>query len=262
MIQNLPLYAQLKEIIIDQIERGELAPGDQIPSQRELCKRHKMSHMTVRRAINELINEGVIFAIPGKGLYVVEEARFVDNDSLKGFEEQMARLGVSTTTKMLDSGIINASTLLARTIGVAVGAPLIYMSRLRLANDKPHSITHAYLPHMLCPGLLDHDLAANSLFVTLRTKYGLNLASSTSTIGALLADEEQAALLDLTPPAALLFREQVTFLDTGQVIELSRTYFRGDMHYIQMNEGDPPVERPNGAFERVNQYGYHAQRYR
>ncbi|MEA3335032.1 MAG: GntR family transcriptional regulator [Chloroflexota bacterium] len=243
MIQYLPLYAQIKEIISDQIEKGELVPGDRIPSQRELCKQYDVSHMTVRRAISELIHEGVIFAIPGKGLYVAEKAQFVDSDSLTGFEEQMTRLGVGTTTKMLDSGVTDASVSLARMMGVVVGAPLIYMSRLRLANNEPHSITHVYLPRTLCPSLLDYDLAANSLFETLRTQYGLNLASSISTIGSLLANEEQAALLNLSQPAALLFRRQLTFLDTGQVIELSRSYMRGDIHCIQMAEGDPSVKR-------------------
>ncbi len=253
MISHLPLYAQLKEIIIGRIEQGKLVPGDKLPSQRELCKQYDMSHMTVRRAINELIHEGVIFAIPGKGLYVAENAQFVDKDSLKGFDEQMARLGVSTATKILTSDMINASAPLAYMMGVAVDSPLVYISRLRLANDEPHSITHVYLPHSLCPGLLNHDLAANSLFETLRSQYGLNLASSISTIGSLLANEEQAALLNLTQPAALLFREQLTFLDTGQVIELSRSYMRGDIHRIQMTEGDPPIERLNDTLEIVNQ---------
>ena len=67
-----PLYAQLKETLIAAIRGGDLARGDKLPSQRELCERYRMSHMTVRRAISELLNEGVIYAIHGKGLYVAE----------------------------------------------------------------------------------------------------------------------------------------------------------------------------------------------
>jgi GntR family transcriptional regulator len=65
--EKLPLYAQLKEQIIAAIARDDLAPGDQIPSQRALCEAYHMSHMTVRRAISELLHEGVIYAIPAKG---------------------------------------------------------------------------------------------------------------------------------------------------------------------------------------------------
>jgi GntR family transcriptional regulator len=248
----LPLFAQLKETIIGAIEQGDFGPGDQLPSQRELCHQYGMSHMTVRRAINELVNEGVIRAVPGKGLYVAEKTQFVDTNSLKGFEEQMAGLGVKATTKMLDFGIVNASKTIASTLGLEVGTPLVYISRLRLADGKPLSITDAYLPHLLCPGVLDQDLAENSLFVTLRTQYGLNLASSSSTVGAVLANKEQAALLNLALPAALLYREQVTYLDNDQAIELSRTFLRGDCHYIQMNEGTPPAEPTPVTAEQFN----------
>ena len=253
MASTLPLFAQLKETIIEAISRNELRPGDQLPSQRELCKQYSMSHMTVRRAINELANEGIIRAIPGKGLFVAEKTQFIDSNSLKGFEEQMARLGVKAATIMLNSGMVNASAPLARALEVEIGVPLVYLSRLRLADDQPLSISDVYLPHFLCPGLLDHDLVANSLFATLRTRYGLKLVSSSSTIEAVLANAEQAALLKLSQPAALLYKEQVTFLDTGQAIELSRTFLRGDCHLIQVTEGQPPSEFPLAALENSNQ---------
>jgi len=250
---TLPLFAQLKESISKAIERGEFEPGDQLPSQRKLCKQYGMSHMTVRRAINELVNDEVIRAVPGKGLYVIEKPQFIDSNSLKGFVEQMAELGVKATTKMLDSGLVNASTMQAHALAVEAGTPLVYLARLRLVDNEPLSISTVYLPHALCPGLLDYDLAANSLFATLHTQYGLKLTSSTSRIKAVLADEEQSILLKLTRPAALLFREQVTFLDTGQAIELSRTFMRGESQYIQVNEGIPPARSTAAAREEFNQ---------
>ncbi len=240
-VSPLPLYAQLKETIIDAIARGELIPGDQLPSHRQLCKQYDMSHMTVRRAISELTLEGVIQSIPGKGLYVAPKTQPADAEPLLGHEQQMTRLGLKPSTKMLEAKIVNASTVLAQTLNVAVGAPLVYLYRLRLADDRPMSLTGVYLPHALCPNLLEHDLEKGSLFATLRDVYGLTLASSTSTIGAVLADDEQAKLLDLSLPAALLFKEQVTYLDTGQAIEISRTFIRGDRFHIHVDEGEHPT---------------------
>ncbi|MEW5958994.1 MAG: GntR family transcriptional regulator, partial [Chloroflexota bacterium] len=132
-----PLFAQLKETIIATITRGELTPGDQLPSQRDLCKQYGMSHMTVRRAINELINEGVIQAIPGKGLYVAEKTRVADSNSLLGFDQQMIRLGLNPSTQVLEAKLVSASTVLAKVLGVSVGAPLVYLHRLRLADGEP-----------------------------------------------------------------------------------------------------------------------------
>lgn len=239
-----PLFAYLKETIIATIARGEWRPGDRLPSQREMCQQYQMSHMTVRRAINELINERVIQAVPGKGLYVAEKTRAADSNSLLGFDQQMTRLGLKPSTKVLEAKLVRASTALAKILGVAAGAPLVYLHRLRLADGEPQSLTSVYLPHALCPGLLEHGLENDSLFATLRNRYHLNLTNSVSIIEAVLADETQAKLLQLTLPAALLVREQTTYLDTGPAIEFSRSFMRGDRYHIQVEEGHPPKSRP------------------
>ena len=234
MIPTLPLYAQLKEALIDAIARHEFAPGDQLPSQRALCEQYKMSHMTARRAINELIHEGVIYAIPGKGIYVAEPKQEAEAGPLVGFTEDMAQRGMEASSQVLAAEIVGASTVLAQALDLAVGAPLVYLRRVRLANDEPIAVQTAYLPHALCPGLLEHDLERSSLFALLRTVYGLHLADSKESVEAVLADEECAALLGLSLPAALLISEQLTYLDTGQAIEFARSIYRGDRYRMRL----------------------------
>jgi GntR family transcriptional regulator len=232
MTVKLPLYAQLKEIIIATIARGDLALGDQLPSQRILCQRYGMSHMTVRRAISELINEGVVYAIPGKGLYVTERKQPAESGPLIGFTEEMAQRGILATSKILAAEIVGASTVLSSALGVAVGTPLVYLRRLRLTDGEPMAIQSNYLPHGLCPGLLKHDLEHGSLFALLRDGYGLRLADGTRTVESALADAEQARLLGLALPAPLLVVEQLTYLEGGQVIEFVRTAYRGDRYRL------------------------------
>jgi GntR family transcriptional regulator len=234
MNARLPLYAQLKENLIAAIGRGDLTPGDQIPSQRVLCERYSMSHMTVRRAINELISEGVIYTIPGKGLYVTERKQDAESSPLIGFSEDMARRGMAASSQVLAAELVGASTVLASALGVEVGTPLIYLRRLRLADGEPMALQGSYLPHALCPGLLEHDLARRSLFDLLRGGYRLSLASGTTTVEAALADEEQARLLALPLPAPLLIVEQLTYLDSGQAIEFVRTAYRADRYRLRM----------------------------
>jgi GntR family transcriptional regulator len=234
MNARLPLYAQLKENLIAAIGRGDLTPGDQIPSQRVLCERYGMSHMTVRRAINDLIGEGVIYTIPGKGLYVTERKYDAESSPLIGFSEDMARRGMTATSQVLAAEPISASTVLAHALGVEVGATLVYLRRLRLADGEPMALQGSYLPHALCPGLLEQDLATRSLFQLLREDYRLNLASGTTSVEAALADAEQARLLTLPLPAPLLIVEQLTYLDTGQAIEFVRTAYRADRYRLRM----------------------------
>jgi GntR family transcriptional regulator len=230
---KLPLYAQLKEAIIAAIARGELAPGDQIPSQRVLCERHGLSHMTVRRAISELLSEGVLYAIPGKGLYVAELKQDAE-PPLIGFSEDMARRGMAAASRVLAAELVVASTALASALGVAVGAPLAHLRRLRLADGEPMAIQNSYLPHALCPGLLAHDLSGGSLFALLRNQYRLRLSNVTMAAEAALAGAEQAGLLGLRLPAPVLIVEQLTYLDSGQAIEFVRSVYRADRYRLRL----------------------------
>lgn len=234
------LHVQLKENLIDAIAAGEYQPGDKLPSQRDLCRQFKMSHMTVRRAINELTQEGVIYAIPGKGIYVSPTSRTVEYDSLQGLEQKLERYGMRPSTEILRAEITTASTMMAQTLKMPPAAPLVYLHRLRLADGRPHALTTSHLPHQLCPGILDEDLINHSLFATLREVYGLKLAGSVNLVSAVLADEETAALLQVSPGAPLLVREQITYLDNGKPIEFSRTWMVGETDHLQFKEGLVP----------------------
>src|SRR5690606_30941928 len=110
---------------------------------------------------------------------------------------------------------------------VVVGQPLVCLRRLRLADNEPMAIQTAYLPSLLCPGLLDLDLNNASLYAVLHSHYGLRIDDSESAAGADMTTEEEATLLGVTHPAALLVTEQITFLDTGAPIEFVRSLYRG-----------------------------------
>jgi GntR family transcriptional regulator len=230
---KLPLYAQLKEQIIARISRGDLAPGDQIPSQRLLCEHYGMSHMTVRRAISELLHEGVLYAIAGKGLYVTEPKQDAEL-FLSGFSEDMARRGMLASSQVLAAEIVGASTVLASALGVEVGTALVHLRRLRLADGEPMAVQSSYLPYALCPGLLKHDLERGSLFGLLRDTYHLRLVDGTMVVEAALADVEQARLLGLRPLAPVLIIEQLTYLDSSQPIEFVRSAYRADRYRLRL----------------------------
>jgi GntR family transcriptional regulator len=237
---NLPLHAQLKEEIIKKINEGDLKPGDKLPRQVELCTQYGMSHMTVRRALDELIKEGIIRSVRGKGIYVSRSTVATDSGSLLSYDEQINRLGMTPAKRILCAEITSASTVLAQMLKVEVGIPLVTLERLLLANETPVALTLTYLPHHLCPGILNHDLEKGSLFATLRQIYGLQLSGAVSIIQTVLASQEQARLLQIRRPAALLSREQLTYLKDGTIIEFSRSFSRGDNYHIRIQEGVVP----------------------
>ncbi len=234
MQSRLPMYLQIQEDVLAQIARGELQPGDQLPPQRTLSERYQASHMTIRRVIDHLVAEGAIYAIPGKGLFVAEPKQDAEISPLIGFTEDMAQRGMVAGTRVLAAEIVSASTTLAQVLAVAVGAPLVSLRRLRLAAGQPMAIQSAFLPHAHVPGLLDHDLECTSLFTLLRQQYGLQLAGATTSVETALADEAQAALLEIAVPAPLLITEQITFMPSGQPIEFVRSAYRGDRYRIAL----------------------------
>jgi GntR family transcriptional regulator len=229
-----PLYLQVKEEIIDLIQRGELKPNDQLPSQRELVATYGASHMTVRRALDELIDEGLIYAIPGKGIYVREHKQQAESCPLMSFTEEMALRGMHASSTVLAARLVPASTVMARTLDIELGMPLVYLRRLRLADGLPMALQTNYLKSWLCPGLLEKSLQDASLYNLLRQEYHLCLVSSKGTVEAVLADEEHASLLGIELPAALLITEQVSFLADGQPIEYVRTAYRGDRYQYRI----------------------------
>lgn len=231
----IPLYAQLKEAIISSIANGEVGPDDRLPSQRELCEQHNMSLLTVRRAIDELLNEGIIYAIPGKGLYVVPPKEEAETGPLISFTEEMARRGMVASSQLLSAEIVGASTILARTLDVSIGSRLVYLRRLRLAENELIAVQTSYLVEALCPGILKDDLENGSLYATLRNTYGLSLTDSSVTVEAALSDDETANLLGLPSPAALLITEQITLIDSGRPIEFTRTLYRADRYRVRVH---------------------------
>ena len=230
-----PKHAQLREALLDDIARGTLKPGDLVPSHRSLSARYQLSHLTVRRVMTDLAHEGIVYAVPGKGVFVAEPKQEVVAEPLISFHDDMVRRGLKPSAKTLEARLTSASAALASIMGVEPDAPLVHLRRLLLANDAPIATSSLYLPHTLCTGILDRELIDGSLFATLRQVYGLRLKRRSRTAESVLANPTQAELLGLTLPAPLLLIEQLTYLDTGQAIEYVRLYYRGDRYRISVS---------------------------
>jgi GntR family transcriptional regulator len=231
-MESIPLYAQLKQSILELIAQGTYGIGDQLPSQRELIDEYGVSHMTVRRAINELIQEGVIHAIPGKGTFVRDPKQQAEAIPLRGFTEEMEKRGLKASSRLLAAESIFASAMLSRIFGTSVGEPLFYLRRLRLGDEEPIAVQSAYLRAAYCPGLLSYDLEQRSLYEILHRDYGLTFSRGSFSFEAVLADEEMAALLGGSLPLALLVSEQLTFIENEIPIEFVRSAYRGDRYRI------------------------------
>jgi len=232
----IPLYLQLKELLASQILSGQLQPGDALPSERQLCEEFELSRTTVREALRELGDEGLIRTVPSRGAFV--EAPHFDltiRVSLAGFTKDVRREEMVPSSRLLDASLImSPPSDLVEAMDLRPGDEVVRLERLRLVNNVPLALHVAHLNHRLCPEILQHNLAEGSVFQLLRGEYGLNLAYAEEYVHAALADEWELELLNLAHPAAVLRAERTTLLDTDEVIEFSRAVYCGEWYRLGM----------------------------
>jgi GntR family transcriptional regulator len=232
----VPLYRQLMALLASQITDGLLKPGDALPSERQLCEEFGLSRTTVREALRGLNRQELIRTVPGRGTFVATpRPDLTVKVSLTGFTGDVRREGMVPSSRLLDAGLtMFPSPALVEDMGLQPGDEVVRLERLRLVNNVPLALHTVYLNHRLCPQILQHNLAEESLFQLLRSEYGLKLTQAKQQVYAALADQREMSLLDLSYPAAVLRTERKTFLDTGAVIEFSRAAYCGEWYRLSM----------------------------
>jgi len=229
-----PLYLQLKDLLASQITDGGLQSGDALPSERQLCEEFNLSRTTVREALRELSKQGLIRTVPGRGAFVAPpRPDLAIKVSLAGFTGDVRRQGMTPSSRLLRTGlVVSPSPAILEAMGMGAEGKVVRVERLRLVNDTPLALHTVYLNHRLCPQILQHNLAQESVFQLLRDEYGLKIARAEEQVYAALADQQEVELLNLTYPAAVLRAERTTFLDTGEVIEFSLATCCGEWYRL------------------------------
>jgi GntR family transcriptional regulator len=229
---STPLHIQLTSLLREQILHKALLPNTRLPSERDLCTQYPISRITVRQALSTLAQEGLVHSTVGKGTFVAVLHLSEELQPLSSFTQDLQRRGMQASSRVLDCAVIPANDELAARLRIPRGAEVVRLHRLRLANDAPIATQLTHLPHHLCPDLLRFDFNTRSLYEVLRGEYGLRLALSDTTIEAALAQPEEAALLDLRHPAAVLISEQITCLENSAVIEITRSIFHAERYKL------------------------------
>lgn len=224
-----PLHAQLRDAILAAIASGDWAPDARIASERELCDRYGVSRTTARRAVADLVYEGVLVAVGGKGTFV-RGGRPLRQElqPLVGFAQDLAEQGLDVHARVLDLSRIEADATLAAALDLRPASPVVRLRRLRLSGDTALAIQTSCLPEHLCPGLLRLPFERRSLYTTLRDEYGLHLVEGSTVIHAARATPEEGRLLGLDDGGAVLRTTQTTRLASGEVIERCDACFPGD----------------------------------
>ena len=223
-----PLYLQLKRWIEDAIEQGAIGAGDALPSERDLATKVDVSRVTVRKAVLQLVKDGVLVQRHGSGTFVAPQTQRVEQSlsQLTSFTEDMARRGMAVRAEWLDRGLYLPSPEETVILGLSSGEHVARISRLRLTGDTPLAIERASLSARVLP---DPGAIADSLYKHL-DKSGNRPIRAIQRIRAANLDAEDAHLLQVPAGAAGLFIERTSYLASGRVIEFTRSIYRGDTY--------------------------------
>jgi GntR family transcriptional regulator, N-acetylglucosamine utilization regulator len=226
----LPLYAQLKAAIDANIDSGEWAAETQVPSERELCDQFRVSRITVRHTLQQLVTEGRLIRIHGRGTYVASSPLRKQILPLVGFSEDMIARGHQPGARVLRFEATAASLAVAQALQLTSGAGIVVLKRLRLANGRPMALEIVHLPEQMCPGIIGESLEDRSLYGLLSEKYGIRPGRALQTWQAVACPPEDAKLLDLRKGSPVLQIQRTTFDQEGRPFEYLESFFRGDKY--------------------------------
>lgn len=231
----IPFYVQVQDALKEYITHDDVHPGDQLPSEPELCRLFDVSRTVVRQALRGLEYEGLIVRQKGKGTFVAQpkigESLFQE---LTGFYQDMSRRGHPPVSKVLKQQVIPASAKIATFLQLGPETPVIRIDRLRYVDEEPIVFVTTYLPHALCPRLVETDLTHQSLYEFLEREYSIVIARGRRILEAVVASEHEANLLEIPEGSPLISLDSVSYLEDGTPIEYYHALHRGDRSMFEV----------------------------
>jgi GntR family transcriptional regulator len=223
------VHGQIEDWLADAIAAGRLNPGDRLPTEHDLAAWLGVSRMTLRHALGELAQRGLVTRAVGRGggTFVAEAKLEQDLTTLAGFSEQLRRHGKVAGARVLAAGSIPASAAAAAALELGQGEPVIEVRRIRLADGRPIVIEHSQFPAAVFPGLLDCRLDG-SLYELLEERYGQRPHRARESLEPVIAGVREAEALEVDEGAPLMLVERTAYSVTGRPLEFARDRFRGD----------------------------------
>lgn len=228
----VPLYFQIAQHLERAIESGELPPGAQLENEVQLAEQLGLSRPTMRRAMQYLVDRGMLVRRRGIGTQVVR-AKVKRPVELSSLWDDLASSGQTPATTVLANTAEQAAGQVAHNLGLAEGTPVTVLDRLRLARGEPLARLRNYLPPGLVPGLTDEALRRQGLYQLLRSG-GVTLHAAAQTIGARAASPDEARLLDEPAGAPLLTMDRITYDDQGRAVEYGTHIYRASRYSFEL----------------------------
>jgi len=229
MEKRTPIYIQIHNQLRTMIQEGHWKVGDRIPSERDLAVQFDVSRMTVRQAVQTLVEEGVLERRVGAGTFVSAEKVQEKMSTFQSFTDIISQQGQVPSSKVVSYHVKPASNSEADKLQLEKNAKVLQMERIRYADDTPICLEVASIPYNMVSSL-SKDQITQSLYRTLENEKGISLLRAEQTVSATLASERVAELLDIKRGEAILLLRQVSYSKEDVPFEYVRTQYAGERY--------------------------------
>lgn len=223
-----PLYHQVRELLRGQIESGQLPVGETLPTEMELKKTFNISRSTVRNAIQDLVNEGLIRAKPGVGTVVIRSRPEKKQSMLRGLTEDLRRQGVSSKAFVLKAELIEPTPLLRDQLQLPRGERVLHLARLRKIAATPFALLNSYVPESV--GIGPNEDFSGPLYELIERSHNLYIIYGKDTISARAARAVEAEVLSIELDTPILCIRRTAFIEHDRPIEYVEAAIRSDLY--------------------------------
>ncbi len=224
----MPLYHQVKMLILKQIQEGTLQAGDSIPAEADIMMQFNISRNTVRQAVNDLVKDGYLYRLKSKGTFVAQPKITLNYmTKIESFQDQVLRSGKPSRTKVMDFSVITDAAI-ASELKIEPEAKIVCLFRVRSVADEPIVIVHSYLPYDICSFVLDYDLEEYSLFDLLAQSERTKVKYVQRIVEATISDEYDSKLLDISKGFPLQSFQNYAYTKDERVVEYCISKYKGN----------------------------------
>lgn len=226
----VPLYHQIYLDLRRMIQSGIIPAGGMLPAEIEISQAYNVGRQTVRQAIARLVDDDLLERFAGRGTFVRAQPSHTQFFLDRSFSQQMRELGRVPHSRVLSiqNGVVDSDVLPA--LQGYNGQACVTLERLRLGDEEPICQQISTILTERCPGIEQQDFENQSMYEILSTRYHLSITRIDHVVRAIAADEYRADLLNITEGTPLLFVGTTTYLDDGQIIEHTASYYRADRY--------------------------------
>ncbi len=245
--EGSPRHVQISNWLRQQLEDGIYTADEKLPSENQLCQKFDVSRVTVRKALQTLENDGLIYRSQGLGSFVSDDRTRQSLMQLTDFEEDMKRAGLEPSSKVLQFKAVTVSEKVANMLNIDPDSTAIRLDRLRLGDDQPIAFDITWLPMFYGQLLEGYNLQEKTIYGILEKDFDIPVEKGFFKIEAENASPEIADHLGVKKKAALLVIDRLSLTVGEKPIYYQRRYYRSDRIVYELTaERDPQTNSSSG----------------